>query len=104
MILYHNDEQIYVFTADGWVYIDCLQSIQYPYYPYANINIKKGRIQLKKYKKILTTKLVDEYEIETIVTDGAIAYPSIIEELDCNHKKMQNFINKIKSTLIRIKK
>ena len=39
-----------------------------------------------------------------LFTDGAIAYPAIIKELDCKHKKfnfhkMQNFTNKIRATL-----
>ncbi len=42
--------------------------------------------------------------MKTIVTDGAISYPAIIKELGCNHKKcnfhkMQNFMNKTRSTL-----
>ena len=41
--------------------------------------------------------------IKTIVTDGFIPYPKILEELEvehkkCNFHKMQNFINQIKGT------
>ena len=96
------DEQ-YVFTTDaGWVYrlaaIDPVSN-----YPYANIILKKDEFNSENIKKFLQP-IVDEHEIKTIVTDGAISYPSIVAELGCNHKKcnfhkMQNFMNKIKGTL-----
>jgi len=96
------DEQ-YVFTTDeGWVYrlsaIDPLSN-----YPYANIILKKDEFNSENIKKFLQP-IVNEYDIKTIVTDGEISYPAIIEELNCNHKKcnfhkMQNFMNKIKGTL-----
>ena len=96
------DEQ-YVFTVDeGWVYrLSALDPVSY--YPYANIILKKDEFNSDNIKKFLQP-IVKEYEIKTIVTDGAIAYPAIIEELKCNHKKcnfhkMQNFMNKIKGTL-----
>ena len=100
------DEQ-YVFTADeGWVYrLSAIDPVTN--YPYANIILKKGEFNSENIKKFLQP-IVDEQEIETIITDGAIAYPSIIKELRCNHKKcnfhkMQNFMNKIKSTLRGLK-
>ena len=96
------DEQ-YVFTADeGWVYrLSAIDPVTN--YPYANIILKKDEFNSENIKKFLQP-IIDEQEIETIITDGAIAYPSIIKELGCNHKKcnfhkMQNFMNKIKSTL-----
>ena len=100
------DEQ-YVFTADeGWVYrLSAIDPVTN--YPYANIILKKGEFNSENIKKFLQP-IVDEQEIEIIITDGAIAYPSIIKELGCNHKKcnfhkMQNFMNKIKSTLRGLK-
>ena len=77
------------------------------YYPYANIILKNDEFNSDNIKKFLQP-LVKEYEIKTILTDGAIAYPTIIKELKCNHKKcnfhkMQNFMNKIKGTLRGLK-
>ena len=96
------DEQ-YVFTADeGWVYrLSAINPVSN--YPYANIILKKDEFNSENIKKFLQL-IVDEQEIDTIVTDGAITYPTIIKELGCNHKKynfhkMQNFMNNIKSTL-----
>ena len=96
------DEQ-YVFTVDeGWIYrLSAIDPVSN--YPYANIILKKDEFNSENIKKFLQP-IVDEQEIDTIVTDGAIAYPTIIKELDCNHKKcnfhkMQNFTNKIRATL-----
>ena len=95
------DEQ-YVFTADeGWIYrLSAINPVSN--YPYDNILLKKDEFSSENIKKFLQP-IVDKYKIKTIVTDGAISYPAIIAELGCNHKKcnfhkMQNFMNKIKST------
>ena len=95
------DEQ-YVFTADaGGVYrLSAIDPVSN--YPYANIILKKDEFSSENIKNFLQP-IVDEYDIKTIVTDGAISYPAIVAELGCNHKKcnfhkMQNFINKIKGT------
>ena len=76
-------------------------------YSYANIILKKDEFNTENIKKFLQP-IINEYEIKTIVTDGTISYTTIIKELDCNHKKcnfhkMQNFMNKIKSTTRRLK-
>jgi len=80
------DEQ-YVFTADeGWVYrLSAIDPVTN--YPYANKILTKDEFNSKNIKKFLQP-IIDEQEIETIITDGAIAYPAIIKELRCNHKKM----------------
>ena len=52
--------------------------------------------------------MIIKNNIKTIVTDGFIPYPKILEELEiehkkCNFHKMQNFINQIKGTIRGLK-
>lgn len=63
----------------------------------------------REYVKNFLKPLVSEFNIKTIVTDGAKMYPSIMKELGvehklCNFHKMQNLLKKMLGKLISLNK
>lgn len=96
------DEQ-YVLVMGEWMYkLTAMDSVTGHVYDFCIATKKEFN---KDFVKKFLEPIVKENKIKVIVTDGAPAYPTIMEELGvehklCNFHKMQNLVRKLLGKLI----